>query len=152
MTYAERKAKARNPESFLAYRRGTAARYRAAHPEKMRLANRKAYIADVGRRREYSRNWAKAHPDEVRQMKQDQYDRRKAIIIAAKDKPCTDCGIKYPHYVMDLDHVRGTKVMAVSSFLGRRLGETKLLAEIAKCEVVCSNCHRERTYARLQRT
>ena len=25
-------------------------------------------------------------------------------IRAYKDRPCTDCGIKYPYYVMDLDH------------------------------------------------
>ena len=30
-------------------------------------------------------------------------------VRAAKNVPCTDCGVRYPHYVMDFDHVRGVK-------------------------------------------
>lgn len=65
-----------------------------------------------------------------------------------KDVPCTDCGVKYPPYVMDFDHVRGTKKYNVSSMVSRGMSEKTLLEEIAKCEVVCSNCHRARTYNR----
>jgi hypothetical protein len=71
-----------------------------------------------------------------------------AVIMAAKDVPCTDCGIRYPHYVMDFDHVRGTKVMHVGLMASRHRTLGKLREEIAKCEVVCSNCHRARTYLR----
>lgn len=63
---------------------------------------------------------------------------------AAKSRPCTDCGIEYPHYVMDLDHVRGKKVAGLAqAYKFASLQEA--LDEIAKCEPVCSNCHRERT-------
>jgi hypothetical protein len=31
-------------------------------------------------------------------------------------KPCSDCGIAYPHYVMDWDHVRGIKARASLTF------------------------------------
>ena len=27
-----------------------------------------------------------------------------AIIVAAKNVPCMDCGVRYPTYVMDFDH------------------------------------------------
>lgn len=70
-----------------------------------------------------------------------------AFLREQKDRPCTDCGVKYPHYVMDFDHL-GDKSFTLGGS-GRRYGIGKLKAEIAKCEVVCSNCHRERTMSRL---
>jgi len=61
--------------------------------------------------------------------------------------PCLDCKISYPYYVMDFDHVRGRKhknVMELIPTLSKKLIDE----EIAKCEIVCSNCHRIRTYNR----
>ena len=73
---------------------------------------------------------------------------RRAVILAHKNKPCADCGIQYPYYVMDFDHVRGEKIKAVGH-LSWNAGLKRILAEIAKCDLVCSNCHRERTQKRL---
>ena len=61
--------------------------------------------------------------------------------------PCKDCKISYPYYMMDFDHVRGTKQANVAELIGT-LSKKRLDEEIAKCEIVCSNCHRARTYAR----
>ena len=61
--------------------------------------------------------------------------------------PCMDCKISYPYYMMDFDHVRGTKQANVAELINT-LSKKRLDEEIAKCEVVCSNCHRARTYAR----
>lgn len=68
---------------------------------------------------------------------------RRAYIDKLKSMPCTDCGVKYPPYVMDFDHVRGEKVIKISDMMMTTM--EKLKAEVAKCELVCSNCHRERT-------
>jgi L-lysine 2,3-aminomutase len=73
----------------------------------------------------------------------------RALVNEAKNVPCTDCGVRYPSYVMDFDHLPGSdKVDGIARLLNKRYGVKKLLEEIAKCEVVCSNCHRERTFAR----
>jgi hypothetical protein len=48
---------------------------------------------------------------------------------------------------MDFDHV-GEKTGEVSSFVYTSSTE-RLLDEASKCDVVCANCHRERTYQRL---
>ena len=72
--------------------------------------------------------------------------RNRVIIEAAKCKPCMDCGREYPHYVLDFDHVRGDKRRAVSKM--KYCSVRLLLEEIAKCDVVCANCHRERTFKR----
>ena len=71
-----------------------------------------------------------------------------AIMRAAKDKPCTDCGVSYPYWVMQFDHLRD-KELNLSVGESRSIGKARLLAEIAKCEVVCANCHMERTHSRL---
>lgn len=69
------------------------------------------------------------------------------FIIEAKAVPCADCGQQYPSYVMDFDHLRD-KSFNVGNAAGRGWSKIKLIAEIEKCEVVCSNCHRERTHQR----
>jgi len=61
--------------------------------------------------------------------------------------PCMDCKISYPYYMMDFDHVRGTKQANVAELINT-LSKKRLDEEIAKCEIVCSNCHRARTYLR----
>ena len=61
--------------------------------------------------------------------------------------PCVDCGINYPYYVMDFDHVRGQKHANVMELVST-LSKKRIDEEIAKCEIVCSNCHRIRTHMR----
>jgi hypothetical protein len=61
--------------------------------------------------------------------------------------PCVDCGINYPYYVMDFDHVRGQKHANVMELVST-LSKKRIDQEIAKCEIVCSNCHRIRTHMR----
>jgi hypothetical protein len=61
--------------------------------------------------------------------------------------PCMDCKESFPYYVMDFDHVRGRKhknVMELIPTLSKKIIDL----EIAKCEIVCSNCHRVRTHTR----
>jgi hypothetical protein len=49
---------------------------------------------------------------------------------------------------MDFDHRPGTTKLGEISKKLYFLGEKKLLAEIAKCDLVCANCHRIRTQER----
>jgi hypothetical protein len=62
------------------------------------------------------------------------------------DVPCMDCGVKYPPYVMDLDHRNPQDKVDVIARLITNGSWEKFLAEIDKCDIVCSNCHRERTH------
>lgn len=70
----------------------------------------------------------------------------KESVNAKKLNPCTDCKKTYPPYVMDFDHIRD-KVENVADMVsnGARL---KVEKELEKCELVCANCHRIRTYNR----
>lgn len=58
--------------------------------------------------------------------------------------PCKDCGCSDPR-VLEFDHVNG-KTRSVSTMLN--FCWESVLKEIEKCEVVCANCHRIRTYDR----
>ena len=72
-----------------------------------------------------------------------------AIIQEAKNLPCTDCGGRFPSYVMDFDHRPGVTKVAILSRMHKTHGKAAILAEIEKCDVVCANCHRIRTFSRL---
>ena len=56
-------------------------------------------------------------------------------------KPCAHCGNVYPPKAMDWHHVRGTKEFSISAGL-RRYSKARILAEIAKCDLLCAVCHR----------
>ena len=57
---------------------------------------------------------------------------------------CADCNESDPH-TLEFDHVRGVKSEHVSKLIQNATSEIRLKAEIAKCDVVCANCHRRRT-------
>lgn len=59
------------------------------------------------------------------------------------EHPCVDCGNDNP-VVLQFDHVRGKKVAGISTMIGR-YSTNNILAEIAKCEVRCANCHTKKT-------
>jgi hypothetical protein len=72
---------------------------------------------------------------------------RRKYLDAAKDVPCMDCGVKYPPFVMDFDHRDPSqKEFSVASLVTSGPLE-KIVKEIEKCDVVCANCHRIRTYS-----
>ena len=71
------------------------------------------------------------------------------IVQEAKARPCADCGRRYPPWVMDFDHVDpANKLFTIGRDGWYRKGLIDIRREIAKCEVVCSNCHRTRTHRR----
>ena len=71
-----------------------------------------------------------------------------SMVRAAKSVQCKDCGVQYEHYVMEFDHLGSSKLDNISDMVSASVSINKLLAEIEKCEVVCANCHRRRTWSR----
>ena len=61
--------------------------------------------------------------------------------------PCVDCG-QTDIRVLEFDHVRGDKTLAIAKLLDRAISWYTIEAEIAKCEVRCANCHRLKTMER----
>lgn len=65
----------------------------------------------------------------------------RGVTDAAKSVPCARCGGSFPVVVMDFHHRDpATKLFTVAA--GNRRKLTDVIAEIAKCDVLCANCHR----------
>lgn len=83
-----------------------------------------------------------------REYMQRRRTRNRAILDERKNVPCMDCKRPYPICVMQFDHVRG-KPCPHGGLVALISSSTKqLMDEIAKCDVVCANCHCIRTYNR----
>lgn len=105
---------------------------------------------DNERARNYYANNREHHKSVIRKRTIKYRDESKKWIRELKESsPCLDCGVFYPWYVMDFDHVSGEKEGNISSMIANLGSKQKILNEIAKCELVCSNCHRARTFSRL---
>lgn len=90
------------------------------------------------------------NPQRVEEIKRKQQELR-AIVIRLKSEPCLDCGVSYNWWQMDFDHRPGeTKTQMVSKMIKHGISEAALRNEIAKCDLVCANCHRNRTYLRFR--
>jgi hypothetical protein len=101
---------------------------RSAYGKKHYQANRQRYIdqAAVVKRR-------------LRQ------ERTSRLIEYFGTHPCVDCGEADP-IVLEFDHLRDKRFDIGTSILN--YSWQVILDEIAKCEVVCANCHRRRTAIR----
>lgn len=70
------------------------------------------------------------------------------LLIRLRRLPCAECGGRFPVCAMEFDHREiWSKVGLVSQMAGR-VGIGTLLEEIAKCDIVCTNCHRDRSFRR----
>lgn len=65
------------------------------------------------------------------------------LLRILKSTGCKDCGETDP-IVLDFDHVRD-KTDGISHMVRCNASWDDIVAEVAKCEVRCSNCHRRKT-------
>ena len=72
---------------------------------------------------------------------------KKYIREYKENSGCIDCKEKYPWYVLEFDHLED-KSFGIGEFGSFTSSLEKVKQEIQKCEVVCSNCHKIRTYSR----
>jgi 5-methylcytosine-specific restriction endonuclease McrA len=91
----------------------------------------------------YNSNREEHKRETIKRKKKVIFENRKLLYDYYFSHPCIDCGEKDP-MVLELDHIKD-KDMAVSKAVGRGWSKERILAEIAKCEVRCANCHRRKT-------
>lgn len=108
--------------------------------------------ANQDKMRDYRREWYHRNKDEQRAIQREKQKERnngiRAYVRELKEaSPCADCNTRYPYYVMQFDHLDSeSKIDSVSRLATYSM--KKVVEEIAKCELVCANCHAERTHSR----
>jgi hypothetical protein len=79
-----------------------------------------------------------------------------AFLRELRQVPCHDCGNQFAPHQMDFDH-REPRAKSFTLCSGRAALKNReqilasvdrMLAEAAKCDIVCANCHRLRTFQR----
>jgi hypothetical protein len=101
---------------------------RAAYHRRHYLANRQRYVEQARARKQRLA-----------------LERTRYLLEFYSTRPCVDCGESDP-VVLEFDHL-GDKRFDIGQALPYRNWQS-VLDEIAKCEVVCANCHRRRTARR----
>lgn len=106
------------------------------NPELRKKHNQKYYAATKERFRDARRASANAI----------KIANRSRLADLLQTSSCTDCGTT-EWRVLEFDHVRGEKTDSIARLLTCKW--QRVIDEIAKCEIVCANCHRLRTYFRM---
>lgn len=101
---------------------------------------------------EYKRNYYRKNAEKMRRKMREwlkkRRDEMRAVVAILKNVPCADCRGRFPACAMDFDHVSGKKELNVANM--KHYPIERIIKEIEKCEVVCANCHRIRTWTRKQ--
>lgn len=100
----------------------------------------------------YKRGWYLAHRGSLIQRARQSRDRtatenRTRLRAYLAERQCVDCD-EQDRAVLEFDHLRD-KTTEVSSMVSTGWSWKRIIEEIAKCEVVCTNCHKRRTRRRL---
>lgn len=73
---------------------------------------------------------------------------RHAELDRIKNVPCVDCNKIFSPYIMDFDHRDPSeKLYEISYLINKSTAPwSRILEEIKKCDIICVNCHRLRTW------
>ena len=103
--------------------------------EKQKAAKRKHYITN--------------RDSVISRTKQRAIYLRNKLTEYMKDKSCEICG-ENRRPTLDFDHIDPTqKFDNIANMIKRRFTWDKILLEIEKCRILCSNCHRVHTAEQL---
>jgi NADPH-dependent glutamate synthase beta subunit-like oxidoreductase len=65
-----------------------------------------------------------------------------------EESGCVDCKEKYPHYMLDFDHLPEFEKIDSPTQMIHKYSWEKAVEEMSKCDIVCANCHKIRTWNR----
>jgi hypothetical protein len=101
-------------------------------------------------RKDYDAAYYRQRREIVVAQKRQRAQEQVAWMRTRKAAPCVDCGGRFHPAAMTFDHLPGAAKRSDIATLARRHSVAVIEAEIAKCELVCANCHAVRTFNRRQ--
>lgn len=135
---------ARDPEAVKAYKREYYARpdvrERMLRRQRERLSSDPEFRES---RRSKWREWYRTHKRDQRGHEAVARARKRAIIAEFKAGKSCGCGETDP-ICLDFHHRDPqTKLGNICLMANKCVSDERLIAEIAKCDLICSNCHRK---------
>lgn len=88
------------------------------------------------------RQWRKANPEAYKRQYTAEAVAKKKLLDDARVGGCIRCGEK-DVACLDFHHRNGKEDKLGHIGVIRKFGRDRILAEIAKCDVLCANCHRK---------
>jgi hypothetical protein len=98
---------------------------------------------DMVRRKAWQVQWAAGRRDIINAQAGRRRDQMRAFLLQQKmGKACVRCG-NDDYRVLDFHHREpDSKVDGVAKAIKRNWSRAMIMEEIAKCDVLCANCHR----------
>ena len=94
----------------------------------------------------YKRQHYAENANRLRAKMRNQARERKAHFVAYLGGKCFDCGVAYPPYIFDFDHRDPSAKLSGPAALMAASSMERIREEVDKCDLVCANCHRHRTF------
>lgn len=107
------------------------------------MASKEWYKINAEKMRAYRKKWYGENKGKQKALVLDRKRRlRKWLWEYKKTLKCKLCPEDHPA-CLDFHHQTDDKLVDVANIESHGFGLKKLMAEISKCEVLCSNCHRK---------
>ena len=108
---------------------------------KLRMQRKREKPDFLAREAASTARWREKYPEKNRESWQRAEREKRQLLLDARAGGCVVCGEKDPS-CLDFHHRDpSTKEGHIGEF--RHFGTKRVLAEIAKCDVLCANCHRK---------
>lgn len=105
-------------------------------------------VLDKEQVRLYQAKYRTAHKNQLAHRAKEVHARRRSIVADVKLMVgCVDCGYDKEACALDFDHTEDNKTGNVGHLVSAG-SWARIWEEVMKCDVVCANCHRIRTYRR----
>lgn len=156
-----REHRAANIDKMRAQERAAYARRVATEPENVREQRRAYYQANRDKIREQQRAYVHQNLDAIRESrrrthqryKQKRYAQSRKAVVARQaeiariklERGCEVCGYSAHHYALEFAH-RDPREKRNNVARMQSAPWERVLAEMAKCRVLCKNCHAIETY------
>jgi hypothetical protein len=98
------------------------------------------------RREDSKRHYQRHTADYLARNTKSKHEKRDFIQKYKEYHGCMDCKGKFPYFVLDLDHRDPNDKKFALNRIHLLTSWEKMVEEINKCDVVCANCHRIRSY------